>query len=287
MADLVPRDPTPDETEAYVLGAMLQWNESIGDVLQIVSAEDFRADRHQRVFAAIAALFLAGKPIDLEMLANALKKGGDLENVGGYPFLAELLDLSVSGTSAVHHALNVRENALVRRLRYAGQRIVESTNRPFDSATGLLETAEKEIFSLAKIGLSGSTVSMQRAVIEAGERIDARVIRDRSAGGVQTGFIDLDDITAGLQDSEFIVVAARPSVGKTALGLALVRYAAVSMGLPVLVVSLEQTRAEIAERMLCSIGSVNSSDLRRDGLLASRYFRLRARITSLLLIQCI
>jgi replicative DNA helicase len=248
---------------------MLRDNGVIGDVLQIVgrSGEDFYADAHQKIFQAISKLYDDGKPVDLVMLAEYLREQKQIEDVGGYGYLGELWDAAPTAANAVYYAKIVRDKAVIRNLIHASTEILRDAYDQVQPADELLEGAEKKILDIAEKGVVGQTFTLQDAIHQAYDRIDTRAARGpTSVSGLATGFLDLDNLTAGLQNSELIIVAARPSVGKTAYALSMVRNVVVEEGQPALFVSLEQSRVELAERLLCSQARVSSHNLRKGHL---------------------
>jgi len=270
-----PETPGPDrlppqsrEAERSVLGAMLRDNAVISSVLQILRADNFYVDAHQKIYQAIEHLNgLSGQPVDAVLLAEELKQRGWLEDVGGYPYIYELWDAAPTAANAEYHARIVRDRALVRNLIHAGTEILRDAYDQAQPADELLEQAERKILDVAQMGVIGETITLERALAEAYDRIDARNTGDAmSISGLSTGYADLNEITAGLQNSELIIVAARPSVGKTSFALNLVRNMAVDEGHPVFFVSLEQSRIELAERLLCCQAKVDSHKLRKGSL---------------------
>ena len=220
--------PQSREAERCVLGSMLRDNGVIGDVLQIIRGENFYADAHQKIFSAIISLYDRGHPVDLVMLAELLKEQKHIEDIGGYAYLAELWDAAPTAANAEYYARIVRDRAIVRNLIHASTEILRDAYDQAMPADELLEAAERKILDIAQMGITGQTYTLQQALAEAYDRIDIRQQRDQmSISGLPTGFVDLDDKTAGLQNSELIIMAARPSVGKTALALNIVRHIAV------------------------------------------------------------
>lgn len=267
--------PQSPEAERSVLGSILRDNQIIGDVLQIVRAEQFYSDAHQKVFLATIALFEKAHPIDLITLAEELKQRGQIDDIGGYGFLGELWDAAPTAANAEYYARIVRDRALIRNLIHAGTEILRDAYDQTQAADELLNGAERKILAIAELGLTGQTFTLEEAINEAYERIDTRYTGDQmSISGLSTGYRDLDEITAGLQNSELIIVAARPSVGKTAYALNLARNVAVDAHLPVFFVSLEQSRIELAERLLCCQAKVDSHKLRKGNLSAEDMDRL-------------
>jgi replicative DNA helicase len=246
---------------------MLRDNGVIGDVLQIVRSENFYADAHQKTFGAITKLYDKGHPVDLVMLAELLKEQNHIEDIGGYAYLAELWDAAPTAANAEYYARIVRDYAIVRHLIHASTEVLRDAYDMAMPADELLDSAERKILDIAQMGFIGQTYTLQEAVAKAYDRIDIRQQRgEMSMSGIATGFVDLDDKTAGLQNSELIILAARPSVGKTAMALNIARHVAVDCEEPVFFVSLEQSRIELAERLLCSQARVDSHNLRKGRL---------------------
>src|SRR5262245_23044009 len=214
--------PQSREAERCVLGSMLRDNGAIGDVLQILdqSGQNFYADAHQKTFQAIVALYEKGHPIDLVTLAELLKEQKHIEDIGGYAYLAELWDAAPTAANAEYYARIVRDKAIVRHLIHAGTEVLRDAYDQVMPADDLLESAERKILDIAQMGITGQTITLQQAISEAYDRIDTRKRHEqRPVSGIPTGYVDLDEKTAGFQNSELIIIAARPSVGKTAFAL--------------------------------------------------------------------
>jgi replicative DNA helicase len=259
--------PQSREAERSVLGSLLRENGVIGDVLQIIRADNFYLDAHQKIFQAIVALYDKGHPVDLVTLAELLQQQKQIEDVGGYAYLAELWDAAPTAANAEYYARIVRDKGLVRHLIHASTEILRDAYDQSQPADEMLESAERKILDIAQLGITGQTITLQDALREAYDRIDSRHDKDQmSISGLATGYLDLDEITAGLQNSELVIVAARPSVGKTAFALNLARHIAVEEKAPVFFVSLEQSRIELAERLLCCQAQVDSHKLRKGHL---------------------
>lgn len=260
--------------EQSVLGSMLRDNAVIADVVQAVRREDFYADAHQRLFAAVVALWERGHPVDSVTLADELKRGHQIEDVGGYAYLGELWDAAPSAASVMYYAGIVREQSLFRGLGRAAAKIQEEVQRPTGTAEQALELAEREVFALAELGIHGASRPLAEGVNQALDRLDARKSRSATDGAVLTGFLDLDDLMCGLQPGELILLAARPSTGKTALALGIARNVALR-GEAVFFASLEQPHADLAERLLCCEASVDGFRLRKGFTDAVEDTRLR------------
>ncbi len=259
--------PQSREAERCVLGSMLRDNVVIGDILQIARPENFYFDAHQKIFQAITTLYDGGKPIDSVILAEELKNRKQIEDIGGYGYLGELWEAAPTAANAEYYAKIVRDKAIIRHLIHASNEILRDAYDQAMAAEDLLEAAERKVLDIAEMGITGQTYTLAQAISEAYDRIDTRQQPDQSSiSGLPTGFIDLDEKTAGLQNSELIILAARPSHGKTALALNIARHIAVEEAHPVFFVSLEQSRIELAERLLCSQAKVDGHRLRKGHL---------------------
>ncbi len=259
--------PQSREAERSVLGSMLRDNSVISVVVQLLRTEDFYADAHQKIHQAIVSLQdKSGQPVDVVLLAEELKQRGQIEDVGGYAYLGELWDAAPTAANAEYYARIVRDRSLVRNLIHAGTEILRDAYEQSQPADELLEQAERRILDVAQMGVTGETVSLEEALREAYDRIDKNSTNEKSITGISTGYPDLNEITAGLQNGELVIVAARPSVGKTSFALNLVRNITVEEHEPAFFVSLEQSRTELAERLLCCQARVDSHRLRKGTL---------------------
>ena len=262
--------PQSRDAERSVIGSCLRENSVINDVLQYLKPDNFYFDAHQKIFQAITDIYNEGHPVDLVILADRLKLLKHLEDVGGYPYLGELWDAAPTAANAEYYAKIVRDKAITRNLIHASTEILRDAYDQVMPADELLGAAERKVLDIAEKGVTSSTSTLQEAIDEAYTRLDARMGRTdpNAISGLATGFIDLDQITAGLQNSELIILAARPSIGKTAFSLNIVRHIVVEEQQPVFFVSLEQSKIELAERLLASQSKVDSQKLRK-GLLNS------------------
>lgn len=230
---------------------MLRDNACINDLLQLLRKEDFYTDSHQKVFETIISLHdRGGQPVDLVILAEELKKRGYLEDVGGYAYLAELWEATPTSANAEYYGQIVRDKSLVRNLIRAGNDILGDAYKQSMPADQMIEGAERKIMEVANKGIIGKLYTLDEAIQDTYDRIDQRTQgSEMASGGIPTGFTDLDELTAGLHRSELVIIAARPSVGKTAFALSLARNIIVHEQEPVFFVSLEQSRIELAERL--------------------------------------
>jgi len=272
--------PHSREAERSVLGALLRDNRVIGDVMQILWTECFYPDTHQKIFAAMVSLYDAGKPVDMTSLAELLNDRGQIKDIGGYVYIGDLLEAAPTGANALYHARIVRDRFIVRSLIYAGTDIVRDAYGNTMPPDELLASAERAVLDISQMGREGEVVTLGQAAGEACDEIDARSLRyqsdNSSVGGITTGFYELDYLTGGLRGSELVVIASRPGGGKTAFGLGVAHHVAVRTGKPVFFASLEMNRKELAERMMCNHGSIDSHKVRRGSLSDAEVNKLTA-----------
>jgi replicative DNA helicase len=241
---------------------MMRWPDAVGEIVPFLRADHFATDSHRRVFRAVVALWEAGKPVDVVGVANELHYRGEIEDVGRYQYLGELLEKEPTCAGTVYHARKVHERSVICQLNTAGKEIVASTELGAGSAEELLEEAERKVFGIAETGYTGGAVRLDQCINEFFDLIDKRSQRGDKLAGVATGFPDLDEMTGGLQDGEVTILAARTGVGKTSLALQVARHAAVDLGQPTLFVSLEMSRSELTQRLLCGVNRVDGRRLR-------------------------
>ncbi len=281
MTDAPGQDRLPPqsiEAERSVLGSMLRDNSVINDVVQYVNTESFYYDAHQKIFDSIKQIYNDGHPVDLLILAERLRQVKHLEDVGREEYLAELWDAAPTAANAEYYAKIVRDKSITRGLIHASTEILRDAYDQGQPAEEMLGSAERKILEIAEKGVTSHTTTLHDALNDAYTRIDQRMGRKdpNAISGVASGFVDLDALTAGFQQNELIILAARPSVGKTAFSLNIVRHAVVQERIPVLFVSLEQSRVEIAERLLSAQARVDSFKLRKGHLSAEDIGKLHA-----------
>jgi replicative DNA helicase len=264
MLDRMP--PQSREAEMGVIGSVLRDNAVINDLLNIIRPENFYFDAHQKIFQAIIDLYNDGKPVDLPILFETLKSRKQVEDVGGIVYIGELWDAAPTAANAEYYARIVRDKAVVRNLIHANTELLRDAYDGVMSADELLGMAERKVLEIAEQGTVGVTKTLEDAMHEAFDRIDAKARGDLTGTGIPTGFVDLDNLTAGLHNNELIIIAARPSVGKTAYALNVVRHVVVEEKLPAFFVSLEMAKVELAERLLCCQSRVDAHRVRKGQL---------------------
>jgi replicative DNA helicase len=267
--------PGPVALERAVLGGCLRWDAAVPDAARALRADDFHVEANRFVWQAVVDLYERGKPVDRVGVADLLERRGQLKDAGGAAYLGRLWDDEPTGAHVAYHAGLVREHSVRRQLAHAGAAIARDAADGADSPEALLERAEGEILRIAQVGFGGSSVPLAAAAEQAADELGERVRSVRSgkgpATGLPTGLHDLDAKTPGLQPGQLVIVAARPSAGKTCFGLHLTRHAALREGVPVFFVSLEMARAELAERLFAADGGVDYLRIRQ-GMLTDREF---------------
>ncbi|MEO2018785.1 MAG: replicative DNA helicase [Fuerstiella sp.] len=263
------------DAERGVLGSILLLNEAIDDVGEILKADHFYSDGHQKIYAAIRDLYENNvRGIDGITLAEELTRRDELEEVGGAAYLGEILDAVPHAAHVRYYSNIVRQKWMQRSLIYACTEILAQS---YDMATDiedLLQSAERQIFSIVEEQVGSANIAIGDILMEAFHRIDERMNSEGDVSGVTTGFTDLDAQTTGLQPTELIVLAARPSMGKTAFVCNVAEAIARKDKVGVLLFSLEQSNLELAERFLCIVAKVNGHDLRAGNLTAEQRDKL-------------
>ena len=253
--------PQSLDAEKSVLGSLLLAPNLCDDVALILRPDDFYAAANRRLFTHLLAMHDGGGEIDSTLLVERLKEAGDLEAVGGTAYLAEVVHSVAVAAHAEHYARIVRDKSTLRMLIHASTEILRDAYDPTPDSRELVEQAEEKIFAVHDQQSADQISSMHDVLIEAFEQIDRRLARG-GATGVPTGFTDLDNLTGGLHDSELVILAARPSMGKTALATNVADYVTVEANVATLFVSLEMSRLELAQRMLCGRGRIDGKKFR-------------------------
>jgi len=259
------------EAEASVLGGILLENDAIDRVLEIVTPDLFYRESHRKVFRAMTELADRSEPVDLITLSEFLKAKGELDAVGGTAHLASLANLVPTSANIAHYARIVREKGILRHLITVATEIATRGLEDQGNVEEFLDEAEKSIFDIAEKRIKSSFVFLGDMMNDSIKMVEKLYERKEMITGVPTGFNDLDKLTAGLQPSDLIVVAGRPSMGKTAFSLNVAVHAALHAGIGVAIFSLEMAKEQLGLRMLCSEARVDHSKV-RSGHLAEREF---------------
>jgi replicative DNA helicase len=266
------------DAEQSVLGAMLESKEAIANVVEILRPDDFYKPAHSEIYETILSLYGSGEPADAITIADELKRRGQLDQIGGKPYIHGLLEAYPTASSAAHYARIVEELALLRRLVDAGNQVQEIGFSQPDDVDGAVDQAEEIVYGVADRRLRDDIQPIRRLLTENMESIEQLYERSEHITGLASGFPDLDDMTAGFQPSNLIIVAARPSMGKSALMGDFALHSAIHSNTPVVIFALEMSRHEMVQRFLASQAKVDSQRLRRGSLQEQDWTRLSAAL---------
>ncbi len=258
MADnnLLRVPPHSQEAEASVLGALLLDKDAVIAVAEFLVADDFYDERHRDIYEAIISLYEERTPVDVLTVVERLKKQKDLKKVGGASYLTDIANKVPTAAHVEHYGKIVKDLAVKRSLMKAASRLVEFSLDEAMTSSDLLDKAESEVFSLSQKNVKKAFTSVRDTLAESFDRLDELHKQDGGLRGVATGFVDLDNATAGLQKSNLIILAARPGVGKTTLAMNIAQYASVKNKKHVGFFSLEMSKEELVDRLL-----VNEADI--------------------------
>ncbi|MDR3600211.1 MAG: replicative DNA helicase [Desulfosporosinus sp.] len=265
--ELIKVPPQNLEAEQAVLGAMMLEPEAGSSVFEMLQPEDFYRDNHRLIFSALRDLFEKGDPVDLVSVAEILRQQGRLEQVGGISTISEIARSVPSAANVEYYAKLVTEKALLRQLIRATSSILERGYEPGEEARGLLEEAEKLILDLSRRRVKDGYSFIRDVLLETFEKIEYLYANKGNLTGVPTFFTELDRMTSGWQASDLIIIAARPSMGKTAMVLNMAQNAAVRAKVPVAIFSLEMSKEQLVQRMLCGEAMVDQQRVRTGELL--------------------
>ena len=260
--------PQNVEAEQCVLGSILLDNSALNRILDMVTPQDFYKREHQLIFTTMLDLYEKNHPIDLVTLSDALTHREELEAVGGINYLMELAEVVPSSAHVQHYARIVKEKAVLRHLIRASNDILTLCYEGSQEVEDLLDEAERLIFSVSEMKTQRDFIDSKILLKEAIKSLEELSRKKKSVTGIPTGFQELDRLTAGFQPSDLIIIAARPSMGKTALALNIAQHVAIKEGKSVAIFSLEMSREQLALRMLSSLAKVPSHKL-RTGILSA------------------
>ena len=250
------------DAERSILGAILLDNHALNAAIENIKPEDFFLEQHRRVFNQMIALGESQQAIDLVTLTESLHRVGELEASGGAPYLAALADGMPRVSNVEHYARIVREKALLRNLIHATHNIQQRALEGEDGADTILDNAESSIFALAEDRVKAGLIPVKDIVRDNFERLE-RIFREgKSITGVSTGYMELDKLLSGLQPSELLILAARPSQGKTALALNFAENISIRAGMPVAFFSLEMSKESLLQRLVASVAQIDAHKFR-------------------------
>jgi replicative DNA helicase len=254
--------PSNLDAERSILGAILLDNNALNTAIEALKPDDFFIPQHRSIFNQMIALGEAQHAIDLVTLTEELHRRGELESSGGAPYLASLVDGLPRVSNVEHYARIVKEKALLRNLIHATHNIQQRAFDGEDGADTILDSAESSIFALAEDRVKAGLLSIKDIVRDNFERLEKIFREGKSVTGISTGYGELDKLLSGLQPSELIILAGRPSQGKTALALNMAENIAIRGGLPVAVFSLEMSKESLLQRLVASVAQVDAHKFR-------------------------
>ena len=282
LTTMAPVPPQNLEAEESVLGAMMISSNAIGSVTEILDASDFYRESHAKIYRAALGLWGKGEPVDAITLADELDERSELEVVGGSARIAELAALVPAASNVEHYARIVKEVATLRGLVRVGQEITRLGQERDGETHDLVDRAEQLVFALAQQRVTGDFAHIQTLLLEGFERITQLYEAGAELTGIPTGFRELDRLTSGFQPGNLVILAARPSMGKSALALCAAANLGVRHEVPVALFTLEMSKAEVTQRLMCSEAKVESNRLRSGKLTQDDWPRLTAACDKLM-----
>ncbi|MFA5357006.1 MAG: replicative DNA helicase [Candidatus Omnitrophota bacterium] len=268
--------PQNIEAEMAVLGSMLLDENAIAAAVESLDKEHFYKDSHRRIFESIQDLYNANKAVDIITLTDELKRKGTLQDTGGASFLTALVNSVPTSANINHYVGIVKEKYTLRALINNATKIISLCYESEGNINDVVDNAEKFIFEVRDRKIHGTFAHLKEIVKDSIENIDRLYQKKAHVTGVPTGYIDFDNKTSGLQDSDLIIVAGRPSMGKSALALGMAEYAGVIEKIPIAFFSLEMSKEQLVQRMLCSHAKVDAHKVRTGYLSPSDWPRLTA-----------
>ncbi len=266
--------PSNIEAEQSVLGAILLENNAIDRTIEFIVADDFYKEAHRRIYTAMLDLNESGEPIDVITLPAILKSREELDRVGGVSYIAALVNAIPNAANIRHHCKIVREKAILRNLINSASDLITKAYMEPENVDEFLDEAERVVFAIAEKKIKPSFFPIKEVIKDSFEMVEKLFDRKEMITGIPTGYKDLDEMTAGLQPSDLIIVAGRPSMGKTAFCLNIASNAAIKSNLPVAIFSLEMSKEQLVIRMLASEARIDAKQLRTGHLAQSDWNKL-------------
>jgi replicative DNA helicase len=254
--------PQNIEAEKSLIGSLLLDKEAINKVADIVQAQDFYSHAHQLIYEDMLKLYERHEPIDILSLSNLLGESGNLETIGGIGYLTSLVNSVPTAAHAANYAKIVERKKVLRDMIDTAHHIIGLGYQEDEDVDVLLDQAEQKLFSISQRSIQQSFEPLDKALHEAFERLDMLHRSDGALRGIPSGFYDLDNITAGFQKSDLIILGARPSLGKSTFALDIARYAAKSAGLPVGIFTLEMSKDQVVDRLIAAEANISLWKLR-------------------------
>jgi replicative DNA helicase len=266
--------PSNIEAEQSVLGAILLENNAIDRTIEFIVADDFYKEAHRRIYTAMLDLNESGEPIDVITLPAILKSRDELDRIGGVSYIAALVNTIPNAANIRHHCKIVREKAILRNLINSASDLITKAYMEPENVDEFLDEAERVVFAIAEKKIKPSFFPIKEVIKDSFEMVEKLYDRKEMITGMPTGYKDLDEMTAGLQPSDLIIVAGRPSMGKTAFCLNIASNAAIKSNLPVAIFSLEMSKEQLVIRMLASEARIDAKLLRTGHLAQSDWNKL-------------
>lgn len=279
FADRLP--PHNHEAEQAVLGAILIEPSVLVSVNERLRAEDFYRQSHQRIFQVMNDLHEKGQPVDLVTLTSELKDRKALEEVGGVTYLTELAESVPTAANVDYYAKIVEEKSLLRRLIQTATQIAMSSYNSSGEATEVVDEAEKKILEISQHRIQGEFLPIRDVLVETYEQIESLHFNKTGLRGIPSGFVDLDRMTSGFQKSDLIIVAARPSMGKTAFALNIAQNVAIRSRETVAIFNLEMSAPQLVMRMISAEGNIDAQAFRTGNLKEEDWEKLTMAMSSL------
>jgi replicative DNA helicase len=273
--------PQAVDLEEAVLGAMMLEKDAVTAVIDILKPEVFYKEAHQRIFKAIHNLFSKSEPIDILTVTNELKSNGELEMVGGPYYITMLTSRIASAANVEYHARIILQKHIQRELIKISTEIIKDAYEDTTDVFDLLDKAEQNLFNVSETNLRRNYEDMTSLVKQAIEDIESARNAENSLQGVPSGYTELDRITSGWQKSDLIILAARPSMGKTAFALSIARNVAVDFDMPVAVFSLEMSAVQLVTRLISAESEIPADKLRKGNLAEHEWHQLNSKINNL------
>ncbi|HEX3043254.1 MAG TPA: replicative DNA helicase [Bacillota bacterium] len=277
MNDIPTLDRVPPQNidaERSTLGSMFLEKDAILKGAEILRPDDFYREAHRVIFEAVVRLANKGEPVDIITVSEELKQGNMLEKVGGAPYLTALANSVPTAANIEYYARIVEEKSILRSIINVATNIVSLGYAGTEEVDNILDEAEKQIFQISQKRNVKGYVSLKNILVETFERIEKIYESKGGVTGLATGFTDLDRMTAGLQPSDLVILAARPSMGKTTFALNIASHASINLKIPVVVFSLEMSKEQLALKLLCSEAGVDNQRIRTGSLMDSDWPRL-------------
>ncbi len=272
LSDRVP--PQSKEAEVSVLGSMIIDREAIFAAAELLTEMDFYSTAHQKIFSGIISLSEKGEPVDLVTLSEELQSNQCLENIGGRSYLVTLANAVPTAANVQYHSRIVREKAILRALIQTATGIVARSFEAPSNVDEFLDEAEQLIFEISRRGQQQGFASLKDVLVKAFDSIEKLYDEKKGVTGLSTGFTDLDRVTSGFQNSDLIIIAARPSMGKTTLALNITQQIAVNEKMPTAFFSMEMSKEQLAQRLLCAESQIDAQNMRRGFLSQEEWQKL-------------